>query len=227
MCRLSDKLTVGTELARWQFRGERRAKQPSSSVLRPHRTIGLIGLVYVHSKGASDALCLQDRRTGHLAGFEPAGKTVLLVAAERGDLAMATAAMAAGADVNLASINRVTPLMAASYAGQVDLVKALLAAGAQVDLQDHLHKPAMVYAAGQGQAEVVGLLLDRGVPVDAAYEHQLTALMWAAGQGSVVTTQLLLARGARTELRDDRGLTAADIARQAGLAPVLAVLDGR
>ena len=50
--------------------------------------------------------------------------------------------------------------------------------------------------------------------------------MWAAGQGSVATTQLLLARGARSDLRDDRGLTAADIARQAGMAPVLALLDG-
>ena len=38
---------------------------------------------------------------------------------------------------------------------------------------------------------------------------------------------MLLARGARADLRDDRGPTAADIARQAGLAPLLAVLKGR
>jgi hypothetical protein len=37
--------------------------------------------------------------------------------------------------------------------------------------------------------------------------------------------RLLLARGARRDLRDDRGLTAADIARQTGHADVAALLD--
>ena len=75
--------------------------------------------------------------------------------------------------------------------------------------------------------EVVGLLLERGVAIDMPYENRLTALMWAAGQGSVATTRLLLDRGARTDLRDDRGLTAAEIARQAGHPAVLALFDGR
>jgi hypothetical protein len=36
--------------------------------------------------------------------------------------------------------------------------------------------------------------------------------------------KLLLARGAREDLRDDRGMTAADIARDAGKKDVLALL---
>ena len=64
-----------------------------------------------------------------------------------------------------------------------------------------------------------------GVAVDAVYPQQLTALMWAAGQGQVEATKLLLARGARTDLRDDRGLTAREIAAQAGHSAVVAVLD--
>ena len=48
--------------------------------------------------------------------------------------------------------------------------------------------------------------------------------MWAAGQGHVDTVKLLLSRGARPELRDDRGLTALDIARQAGQLAVVEVL---
>jgi hypothetical protein len=44
--------------------------------------------------------------------------------------------------------------------------------------------------------------------------------MWAAGSGSTETVDLLLARGARTDLRDDRGLRAEDIARQAGHAAI-------
>jgi ankyrin repeat protein len=38
--------------------------------------------------------------------------------------------------------------------------------------------------------------------------------MWAAGQGQADSVRLLLARGAKRDLRDDRGLTAAEIARQ-------------
>jgi ankyrin repeat protein len=51
--------------------------------------------------------------------------------------------------------------------------------------------------------------------------------MWAAGQGQAEAVKLLLARGARTDQRDDRGLTALEIARQAQQAPVVALLDGR
>jgi ankyrin repeat protein len=49
--------------------------------------------------------------------------------------------------------------------------------------------------------------------------------MWAAGQGQADAVRLLLERGARTELRDDRGLTAADMARQAGQAQALQLLE--
>jgi ankyrin repeat protein len=72
----------------------------------------------------------------------------------------------------------------------------------------------MVYAAGQGSADAVDALLGAGIDVNAAYEHRLTALMWAAGQGQVDAVRLLLERGAQRDLRDDRGLTAAEIARQ-------------
>jgi ankyrin repeat protein len=51
--------------------------------------------------------------------------------------------------------------------------------------------------------------------------------MWAAGQGKLDATRLLLARGARPDLRDDRGLTAADIARQAGQGAVAAALGSQ
>ena len=78
-----------------------------------------------------------------------------------------------------------------------------------------MNKPAMVYAAGQGSVGAIDALLASGIDVDAAYEHRLTALMWAAGQGQADAVRLLLERGAKRDLRDDRGLTAAEIARQA------------
>ena len=81
---------------------------------------------------------------------------------------------------------------------------------------DRMRKSAAVYAAGQGRAAVLLALLESGLDVNATYEHDLTLLMWAAGQGHADVARLLLARGARPEMRDDRGLTASEIARMAG-----------
>jgi uncharacterized protein len=145
------------------------------------------------------------------------GKTALLIATEKGQLAMATRLIAAGSDVNLASLERVTPLMAACYTGHVALVKLLLDAGARTDGIDQMNKPAVVYAAAQGHASALEALLNAtgsgAVNVNTAYEHGLTALMWAAGQGHVDAVKLLLARGAQAAARDDRGMTALDIAK--------------
>ena len=72
----------------------------------------------------------------------------------------------------------------------------------------------MEYAAGQGQTRVVSRLLDAGVDVNRSYKNDLTALMWAAGYDRADTAQLLIARGANRSLKDNRGMTAKDIAVQ-------------
>jgi ankyrin repeat protein len=69
------------------------------------------------------------------------------------------------------------------------------------------------------------VLLDRGIDVNARYRHDLTALMWAAGYGKVQTVRRLLERGADRTLRDDRGKTAADIARDGRHEDVVRLLD--
>jgi ankyrin repeat protein len=94
-----------------------------------------------------------------------------------------------------------------------------------MDPLDRMRKSAAVYAAGQGHAAALLPLLDAGLDVNATYEHELTLLMWAAGQGHRDVARLLLARGARPEMRDDRGLTAAEIARMAGHEGAAPVAD--
>jgi ankyrin repeat protein len=92
-------------------------------------------------------------------------------------------------------------------------VKALDASG----------KGAIVYAASRGFTPVVARLLDAGIEVNRRYEHGLSALMWAAGYADGAGVEdikqvlaLLIARGAALDARDDRGLSAHEIARDLG-----------
>jgi ankyrin repeat protein len=153
------------------------------------------------------------------------GKTSLYISIEKNRIDIAKMLIAAGADVHLPSLEKVTPLIAASYAGSLPLVDLLLNNGAKHQPTDRLHKSALVYAAGMGHTEVVERLLQAGAPVDQTPVDALTPLMWAAGQGHAETVKLLLAKGANKLLKDERGLTATDMAKEAKHAPVVDLLE--
>ena len=153
------------------------------------------------------------------------GKKSLYIAIEKNRIDIAKMLIAAGADVHLPSLEKVTPLIAASYAGSLPLVDLLLQNGAKHQPTDRLHKSALVYAAGMGHTEVVERLLQAGAPVDQTPVDALTPLMWASGQGHAETVKLLLAKGANKLLKDERGLTAMDMAKEAKHAPVVDLLE--
>jgi hypothetical protein len=153
-----------------------------------------------------------------------AGETPLMLWVRAGNAGMVAWLIEKGASVNQTALDKTTPLMVAAFAGNVQIMQALLEAGAEIDVADQVFKTAMIYAAAQGHAPAVQLLLDRGVAVNRIYYHNLTALMWAAGYGQADCVRLLLERGADRALKDDRGKTAADIAREQGYAELAALL---
>jgi len=57
------------------------------------------------------------------------------------------------------------------------------------------------------------------------YANDLTALMWAAGFGKAATVRALLDAGADPARKDNRGKTAADIAREQGFSETVALLQ--
>jgi uncharacterized protein len=128
-----------------------------------------------------------------------------------------------GADPNLPGRKGLRPLDAAAYNGSTGSVEALLKYGADPNALDDEGKSAIVYAAGHAYAPVVVLLLQAGVDVNRRYAHGLTVLMWAAGYDASAgvddvdsTIKTLIEHGAELDLKDDRGKTAADIARGLG-----------
>ena len=151
------------------------------------------------------------------------GSTPLFYAAKEDRGAAVALLLERGADPNIPGEKGIRPLAAAAYNGSADSVDALLKYGADPNALDDGGKSAMVYAAGHAYAAVVGRLLEAGVDVNRRYAHGLTALMWAAGHDASAgvddveaTIKTLIAHGAALDLKDDRGKTAADIARGLG-----------
>jgi ankyrin repeat protein len=141
------------------------------------------------------------------------GDSPLNMAAAKGNAGLVDVLMKAGADVNLANLSGVTPLMGAAFSGNAEIVRKLLAAGAKTEPLDRVKKNAAIYAAGNGCAPCLAQLLGPEKSVNARLENNLTLLMWAAGYGHEAVVRFLLEQGADRSLKDDRGKTAAEMAR--------------
>ena len=118
-----------------------------------------------------------------------------------------------GFDVNGLNASGESPLMLAAIKGEVALGRRLIERGARIDLPGWtpLH-----YAASGPTSDLVALLLERGAQVDAQAPNGSTALMMAARYGSFDSVELLLARGADAARRNQRDLSPADFAAEAG-----------
>jgi len=160
------------------------------------------------------------------------GSTPLFYAAEADRAAMTRLLVDRGADPNIPGRKGIRPLAAAAYNGSPGIVELLLKHGADPNALDDDGRSAILYAAGRAYAPVVEVLIGAGVDVNRRYAHGLTALMWAAGHDASsgvddveATIKTLVAHGAAAGLKDDRGKTAADIARDLGHERAVAALE--
>ena len=142
------------------------------------------------------------------------GQTGLVIAMREENLKVAEALLASPAiDVDAANAAGETPLMLAAIKGRLEWCRRLLDRGAKVERPGWtpLH-----YAASGPEPKVLALLLDRGARIEAESPNRSTPLMMAARYGTEDSVKLLLDRGADVARRNDRGLAAADFAREAG-----------
>jgi ankyrin repeat protein len=122
---------------------------------------------------------------------------VLFAAAQAGDLARASDALAAGANVNAANPHYVTPLLEACGNGHLEMARLLIGRGAEVDYTGMREGSPLMLAAYMGQVEFVRLFLESGANANLAMpDTGETALHMAAVAGKTAAALMLLDAGA-------------------------------
>lgn len=127
--------------------------------------------------------------------------------------------LAKGADPDIATANRQTPLMAAAALGSVDAVRLLLDADAAVDAKNGAGETALMLAAGDGNPDAVALLLARGADARVRSKRNETALGNAATAGVEHTVRLLVEAGADVNVRNIRGYSPLMLAASSDTIP--------
>jgi ankyrin repeat protein len=184
-----------------------------------------IGVSSVHAGAYEDffkAIEMDDSRTISSLirrGFDAnspsvSGQTPLFLALRSGSH-QAVAALLTAADLKVDQPNEAneTALMMAALRGHLDWCKRLVERGAAVNREGWtpLH-----YAATGPNPLVTAYLLEMRAAVDAPSPNATTPLMMAARYGHEDSVRLLLAANANPRLRNQKDLSAADFARDAG-----------
>ena len=142
------------------------------------------------------------------------GETPLHNAAEKGQVQVVEAFLAAGVDVDIHTEDEYgcyTPLHCASYAGHVEVVKTLPAAGIDVDVNAEYGEvwTSLYKASEKGHVKVVKALHAGGANVNAEYlgGDRWTPLHEATVKSHVEVVKALLAAGADVNAKDKYGET--------------------
>ncbi len=154
------------------------------------------------------------------------GTTSLHWAVHRGDLAMAKALLAGGADGNAANRYGVRPAYLAAENGDATMLRVLLEAGADPDAVFAEGETLLMTAARTGNVATIETLLAAGADVDASESRGgQTALMLAANENNAPAIEVLIKAGADRDALEGKGeFTALAFAVRAGAVDAVTAL---
>jgi uncharacterized protein len=148
--------------------------------------------------------------------LDPTGQYGLMLALGDSSFDAAQALVEApGIQVEVRNKNDESPLMLACIKGHLKLVQALIDKDADVNKPGWAPLHYAATAINPDQLAIVSLLLENSAYIDAASPGGTTPLMMAAYFGKIDTVTLLLNEGADPFLRNNKNLTAIDMAKQA------------
>jgi ankyrin repeat protein len=136
-------------------------------------------------------------------------RTILMFAAEYGNLEVVKLLIEHGADVRAKDILRETPLFYAARSGSLPVAKYLIDKGLDVNAAaaGRYGQTPLMAAAACGDFDMVNLLLEKGAKVNAKDGCGCTPLIPAVRKGYLDVVGALLGAGAHVNIRDSAGRT--------------------
>jgi ankyrin repeat protein len=158
------------------------------------------------------------------------GRTPLLIATHRDQLAIAEALILAGADVNAKDGIQDSPYLYAAAEGRLDILRLTLRHGADLRSTNRYGGTGLIPAAHHGHVATVRELLTTSIDIDHVNNLGWTALLEAVilGNGGPAHTEivrLLVDAGAMVSIPDRGGVTALQHARRSGYGEIVAILS--
>lgn len=153
------------------------------------------------------------------------GKSALMVAAKKGDQALAEHLMNAGSNVNETTDTQGTPFMFAVLGGHLDMARWLLEQGADINTVGSNGWTALTIAAAKGNVPILQWLIGQGADTQVRDVYRFTPLLRAADNGFVEAAAVLLSL-VETDVnaRDEHDNTALHHAISAGDEAMVSLL---
>ena len=155
--------------------------------------------------------------------LEPERYDTALILAVRNKAQKVITFLLATPEVNLdaRSKNGDTALMIAAFNANVPLAAKLIEQGAEINRPGWT---ALHYAAAAGCDAIVKNLLENAAYIDAESPNKTTPLMMAVRGSHLTTVRLLLEEGADPTLKNERGLSALDLAEAQSQQQLISLL---
>lgn len=129
---------------------------------------------------------------------------LLLQAAGKGDVAMATTLLQKGTDIETFDPSGWTPLLIAVTQHQTPMVQLLLEYGAEPDIKCNLGQRTPLHQASEaGYADIVELLLTHKANPNLFNSNKRRPLVSAAAEGHLEVVKMLLDHGAWPQAKED------------------------
>lgn len=155
---------------------------------------------------------------------DPAGQTVLHLAARAGALDVVRVLVDTRANIDRRNANGETAIMLAALGGHRSVVEFLISKEAQINQPGWT---ALLYAATNGHLEIIKILIENHAYIDSSPDNGLTSLMMAARGGHMSVVRFLLEEGADASLKNDRGESALDWALQTRNTDIAALIAAK
>ena len=136
------------------------------------------------------------------------GNTVLMIAAELGQVKLVKLLMKYGANINQQTHIGTTALLLASHEGHLDIVRTLIKDDAEINIRNVRGSTALMAATIKGHIHIVRLLLENGIDPNIKNMEGNTALIFAAHTiGHAGITELLIENGANVNVQNNQDET--------------------